>query len=132
MIPGPVVATEFDKDKDRLNVPYRSMKGPMLAAFLYTFTRRAETAKPETQAFRDAFTVTKKNGIDWTNALTLTEQFLGSCTPEEKKTVEDMQGVYQKFLEFGTMGSDATWGDNCLMRYSQLKAIAGIKFQNFD
>ena len=112
--------------------PYRSLKGPMLAALLHSITLKDWSGPAISPAFRDVFKVTKANGIDMTNAMDAMDTFVGTLTPAEVTTLKDMQVLYAKFLNFGNTGQNATWDRNCRMRYSQLWAIAATDFQAND
>ena len=112
--------------------PYRSMKGPMLAALLHSITLKDWANPAITPGFRDVFQVTKANGIDMTNAMDAMDTFVKTLELPEVQTMKEMQVLYAKFLNFGNTGENATWDRNCRMRYSQLWAIAATDFQAND
>lgn len=123
---------ELARDIQQNGTPYRSMKGPMLAALLHSITLKDWNDPAMSQEFRTVFNVTKKNGVDMTNAMDAMDIFVGTLTPAEVTTMKDMKLLYAKFLHFGANGPNASWGDNCKMRYSQLRAIAAYSFQAND
>lgn len=123
---------EMKRDIQLNGTPYRSMKGPMLAALLHSITLKDWNGPPMSEEFRTVFKVTKKNGVDMTNAMDAMDKFVGALVPAEVETMKAMKLLYAKFLQFGATGPDATWGDNCKTRYSQLRAIAATNFQAND
>lgn len=122
---------EFQRDKKADGTPYRSMKGPMLAAFLHSITLK-DPAVPVTPEFRSIFAVTKRDGVNMTNAMDRMDEFITMLSPAEVETMEKMKLLYSSFLNFGTLGAEASWDDNSRMRYSQLRQIAKVNFPAND